>query len=201
MDRESKVFPRLTSLRDIMYLLYADESGSTYDAGQRYFVLAGFCVFERQCFWLDEELEKIAARFDPADTASVELHGSPMLSGKKQWRQYPKEERERAILDALHLVKSHPSNRVFASVIKKTSVSPLDPVNVAFEQMASRFDYYLRRLHKGDNPQRGLVFSINLLTKRRFKLLRRIFGLKGIPGIRLEISRKRLCSLTPKLLA
>lgn len=140
-----------------MYLLYADESGPTYDAGQQYFVLAGFCVFERQCFWLGEELEKIAARFDPADTASVELHGSPMLSGKKQWRSYPKKEREQAILDALHLVKSHPSNRVFASVIKKSAVSPLDPVNVAFEQLASRFDYYLRRLHKVDNPQRGLV--------------------------------------------
>lgn len=140
-----------------MYLLYADESGSTYDAGQQYFVLAGFCIFERQCYWLCEELEKIAARFDPADTASVELHGSPMLNGKKQWRRYPKEEREQAILDALHLVGSHPSNRVFASVIKKVSVSPRDPVNIAFEQLASRFDYYLRRLHKSDNPQRGLV--------------------------------------------
>ncbi len=80
-----------------------------------------------------------------------------MLSGKKQWRRYLKEEREQAILDALRLVKSHPSNRVFASVIRKSSISPLDPVNVAFEQLASRFDYYLRRLHKSDNPQRGLV--------------------------------------------
>ena len=80
-----------------------------------------------------------------------------MLSGKKIWRQYPKEDRERAIQDALRLLSSHPSNRVFASVIKKVFVSPQDPVEVAFEQLASRFDYYLRRLHKGDNPQRGLI--------------------------------------------
>ncbi len=80
-----------------MYLLYADESGTVQDASQQYFVLAGFCVFERQCYWLSEELEKIAARFDAADTASVELHGSPMLSGKKKWRHYPKEQREQAL--------------------------------------------------------------------------------------------------------
>jgi hypothetical protein len=140
-----------------MYLLYADESGTVQDASQQYFVLAGFCVFERQCYWLGEELEKIAARFDAADTASVELHGSPMLSGKKKWRHYPKEQREQAIQDALRLINSHPSNRVFASVIRKAAVSPNDPVEVAFEQLASRFDYYLRRLHKSDNSQRGLM--------------------------------------------
>ena len=57
-----------------MYLLYADESGSSHDKSQQYFVLAGFCLFERQCYWLGEELKKIAARFDPAESASVELH-------------------------------------------------------------------------------------------------------------------------------
>lgn len=100
---------------------------------------------------------KIAARFDPADTASIELHGSPMLSGKRTWRHHSKEDRVQAIQDALGLIGSHPSNRVFASVIRKSAISPLDPVNVAFEQLASRFDYYLRRLHKSDNPQRGLM--------------------------------------------
>jgi len=47
LDRESKVFPRLTLLRPTIYLLYADESGTVQDASQQYFVLAGFCVFER----------------------------------------------------------------------------------------------------------------------------------------------------------
>ena len=64
-----------------MYLLYADESGTTQDPSQQYFVLAGFCVFERQGYWISEKLDKIAARFNPADPGSVELHGSPMLNG------------------------------------------------------------------------------------------------------------------------
>ncbi|MFM7129107.1 MAG: DUF3800 domain-containing protein, partial [bacterium] len=48
-----------------MYLLYADESGSIGDSKQNFFVLAGFCVFERQGYWIAQELEKIAARYNP----------------------------------------------------------------------------------------------------------------------------------------
>jgi Protein of unknown function (DUF3800) len=77
-----------------MYLLYADESGTTHDLNQQYFVLAGFCVFERQGYWISDQLDQIAARFDPADPVSVELHGSPMLSGRGKWRSYPKSDRE-----------------------------------------------------------------------------------------------------------
>jgi hypothetical protein len=141
-----------------MYLLYADESGTTHDQNQQYFVLAGFRIFERQGYWISDQLDKIAARFDPADPLSVELHGSPMLSGRGKWRSYSKSDREKAIEDILQVfLQSHPSNRLFASVIKKTLVSPKDPVEVAFEQLASRFDRYLIRLHKHDNTQRGII--------------------------------------------
>ncbi|MFM7592766.1 MAG: DUF3800 domain-containing protein, partial [Isosphaeraceae bacterium] len=51
----------------------------------------------------------------------------------------------------------HPSNRLFASVIRKVSVSPSDPVEFAFEQLASRFDQYLTRLHKAGDTQRGVI--------------------------------------------
>lgn len=35
-----------------MYLLYADESGSIGDRKQKHFVLAGFCVFDHESYWL-----------------------------------------------------------------------------------------------------------------------------------------------------
>ncbi|MBE9140918.1 DUF3800 domain-containing protein [Nodosilinea sp. LEGE 07088] len=141
-----------------MYLLYVDESGTTHDPNQQYFVLAGFCVFERQGFWLANELDQIAAKFDPADPANVELHGSPMFGGRGQWRRYPREFRHSAIEDALKVfLQSHPSNRLFASVIKKTVVSPKDPVEVTFEQLASRFDQYLMRLHRNSDTHRGII--------------------------------------------
>ena len=141
-----------------MYLLYADESGSTIDANQKHFVLAGFCAFERQGYWLSNGLDQIAKRFNPAEPNSVELHGSPMWNGRGQWRNFDKQVRIQAIQDALgFLARSHPSNRIFASVIRKEAVSPRDPVEMAFEQLANRFDLYLMRLHRSGDTHRGLI--------------------------------------------
>jgi hypothetical protein len=141
-----------------MYLLYSDESGSTHDPKQAFFVLAGFCVFERQGYWLASELDKIAARFNTAEPNAVELHGSPMYGGKKLWRYFPKQQRIEALKDVLRLFSSsHPSNRIFASVIRKSLISPRDPVEMAFEQLSSRFDQFLMRLHKQGDTQRGLI--------------------------------------------
>ncbi len=141
-----------------MYLLYADESGSTTDAAQKYFVLAGVCLFERQGYFIANELDQIAARFNPANARSIELHGSPMFAGRKFWRQFTKEERAEAIKDALRvLVHSHRSNRVFACVIDKAKAAPRNAVELAFEQLASRFDHYLMRLHKKGDSQRGVI--------------------------------------------
>ena len=141
-----------------MHLLYLDESGTVNDLQQKHFVLAGFAIFERQSFWISNEMDKIAARFNPADPTSVELHGNPMYGGKKFWRQFTKEMRHEAIVDCLKLfASSHPSNRIFACVINKSIVMPKDPVEFAFEQIASRFDYSLIRLHKSNDPQRGII--------------------------------------------
>ncbi len=141
-----------------MHLLYCDESGSTHDPHQRCFILAGMSIFERQGFWLANELDSIASRFNPADPGSVELHGSPMFSGRGVWRHFPKSDRIQAIESALTVFKnSHESNRLFLCAINKAKVSPRDPVLVAFEQLASRFDQYLMRLHKRGDTQRGLI--------------------------------------------
>ncbi len=154
-----------------MYLLYADESGSTKDANQIYFVLASISVFERQCFWLANEMDKIAARFNPADPSSIELHANPMLNGRGYWRGVPKVDREQALTDVLNVVKtSHNSICLFASVIKKSSVSPKDPVEAAFEQLASRFDYFLKRLHsRGQSEREESLFLINQRMSRPCK--------------------------------
>lgn len=141
-----------------MYLLYVDESGAIHDSNQHYFVLAGFCVFERQGYWIANQLDKIASKFDPADSATVELHGSPMFVGRGKWRAYPKIDRHQAIEDALRVfLESHPSNRLFASVIRKSALASRSPVEAAFEQIASRFDKYLIRLHGKGETHRGII--------------------------------------------
>jgi len=161
LGRENLVSPWLfffahTLLK--MHLLYSDESGSVSDSNQTHFVLAGISLYERQSFWLANKLDRIAARFNPADPNSVELHGNAMLAGRKFWRQFRKSDRETAIKDALKiLASSHNSNRVFICVIKKALASPRDPVELAFEQLSSRFDHFLMRLHKNGDTQRGII--------------------------------------------
>ena len=141
-----------------MHLLYVDEAGTVHDAAQRYFVLGGLSVFERQGYWISQQLDDIAARFNPGDPGSVELHGGPMLKGRGMWRGLPLADRIQAINDALGvLAKSHSSNRAFAVAIEKEAVSPEDPVSFAFEQVFSRFDQYLFRLHRAGDKQRGLA--------------------------------------------
>lgn len=141
-----------------MHLLYVDESGSVRDPNQKHFVLAGIAVFERQSFWISNEMDKIAARFNPENHNSVELHGNPMFGGKKFWRRFPKEMRHQAIKDCLQLISdSHSSNRVFVCVLNKSLVYPHNPIEFAFEQLSSRFDYSLIRLHKNNDPQRGII--------------------------------------------
>ncbi|MFC6191281.1 DUF3800 domain-containing protein [Dyadobacter subterraneus] len=41
--------------------------------------------------------------------------------------------------------------------MNKEKVSPRDPVELAFEQIASRFDHYLARLYNQNNTQRGII--------------------------------------------
>lgn len=141
-----------------MHLLYLDDSGSPADASQQYFVLAGISVFERQGHWLSERLDAVAARFNPADPGSIELHGSPMLKGSKFWRSVPRAERIQAMTDALGVIaSSHVSNRIFGVAVRKAAISPRDPVDYAFEQVCSRFDQYLMRLYKAGDAQRGII--------------------------------------------
>ena len=141
-----------------MHLLYIDESGSAGDRQQKHFVLAGISIFERQSYWIASELDKIAERINPADPMSVEFHGSPIYGGKKFWRQFEKEQRFQILKDALGVfAKSNLSNRIFVCVFNKEKLSPNDPVEMSFEQIASRFDHYLARLHKKNDTQRGLI--------------------------------------------
>jgi hypothetical protein len=141
-----------------MHLLYSDESGTTSDPNQAHFVLAGISLFERQSFWISNELDKIVSKFEPTEINSVELHGNHMYGGKGFWRQIPKAIRIQAIKDSLSvLASSHRSNRIFACIIRRSLASPRDPVELAFEQLSSRFDHFLTRLHKNHDTQRGII--------------------------------------------
>jgi Protein of unknown function (DUF3800) len=166
-----------------MHLFYADESGSISDPNQQYFVLAGLAVFERETHWIEQELNKIASRFKPNDPHSIELHGSPMRSGSHGWKDYPREDREQAILDALDVgIKSrYPKQvRLFGAVLEKKNFAGEDIAQVAFEQVSSRFDMFLGRLYRQKkDSQRGLILFDKSGTEQRIQTLAREFKYSG----------------------
>ncbi|MBW4038239.1 MAG: DUF3800 domain-containing protein [Acidobacteria bacterium] len=161
-----------------MHLLYLDESGLAADSKRRHFVLAGLSVFERSPHWIEAELDSIAARFNRDDPRSVELHGSPMRTGAKFWRNVPLSARERAIKDALDVAVTKRC-RLFGAVLEKSNHSGQDVTQVAFEQVSSRFDQYLGRLHRQDDTQRGLILFDKCAVERRIQTMARDFKSTG----------------------
>jgi hypothetical protein len=168
-----------------MHLLYLDESGSVADPNQTYFVLAGICVYERAAHWIEEDLNAIARRFEPSDPYSVELHGSPMRSGRDGWKERaPLQARIDAIKDALSVgvnKRRYPRDtRLFGAVVKKAALAGSDPVEHAFEQLCNRFDLFLRRLYaKHNDPQRGIILFDKSTTEQRIQTLAREFKSAG----------------------
>ncbi len=166
-----------------MHLLYLDESGSVPDPNQHYFVLAGVAVFERQTHWIEQKLNQIAERFAPEAPHEIELHGSPMRSGREGWKAYSLRDRLNAIQEVLQkgVVDFYPKGvRLFAVVVKKDRLSGVDPVEYAFEQLSSRFDLFLKRLYaKHDDPQRGIILLDKSSTERRIQTMAREFKYTG----------------------
>lgn len=163
-----------------MHLLYVDESGSPSDPDQNFFILSGVSIFERKTHWVETQLNEIVARFSPEDPYALELHGSPMRSGKSEWKNFQKNDRIQAIKDCLSIIaESKGKIRLFAAVIERGANGGDDPIQSCFEQVASRFDMYLRRLHAQGEPQRGIAIFDKSSTEKSIQNFARTFKHDG----------------------
>lgn len=136
-----------------MYLLYLDDSGSADNPKEQFLVLGGVCVYERQVSYFTSELDKIAKRLVSTDPDSVEFHASEIFSGRVDpWKSLSKDQRQNVIKEVLGvLATSYDSARAFACVVHKAS-SPRHPMEIAFEDLCSRFDKFLTRVN-----EKGLI--------------------------------------------
>ncbi|MBM4286193.1 MAG: DUF3800 domain-containing protein [Deltaproteobacteria bacterium] len=143
-----------------MYLLYLDDSGSVPNKNERYFVLAGVCVFERRIHWVQERLDKLAETIYPADPNGIEFHPSEIFSGRKPpWNSLKPDRRKEIIKQVLQSIDAeYESTVIFACAVHKGSFVGQDPVLLAFEDLVSRFDLLLKRKYsvEGDS-HRGLI--------------------------------------------
>jgi hypothetical protein len=143
-----------------MYLLYLDDSGSAANTGEKNLVLGGISVFEAHIKWFIDQLDAIAAKLYPTNPREVEFHASEIFSGRKPpWNGLSKDSRRQVIKDVLGVLRScRQPARAFACVVHKDSFPGRDPLEVAFEDLCSRFDLQLKRIYAVEqNAQRGLI--------------------------------------------
>ncbi len=142
-----------------MFLLYLDDSGSVGNVREDYFVLAGVTLPENSIRWCCHELETLAEEIWPDAPRSVEFHASEIFGGRGAiWSRFNKEERILLIKRVISVLdNAHSQIRVFACAVHKASFPGQDPVELAFEDISSRFDLYLQRISTESHRERGLI--------------------------------------------
>jgi hypothetical protein len=161
-----------------VHLLYLDDSESPANDGRHVLVLAGFSVFERQTYWLEQHVDAIAARFDSSGPHEIELHGSPMYGGRGVWRRFPRAARHRAMLDVLRAVVAHRSTALFGAAVDLRACDE-DPRCLAFEHVSYAFDRMLSQRHNRGDTQRGLMIFDKHKSEERIQRLARDFKQLG----------------------
>ena len=144
---------------DDVYLLYLDDSGSASNTGEDYLVLGGVCVYEAQAHWFTQQLDNLAATIDPSDPHGVEFHASEIFSRRNPpWKGMSRDEAQGVIKAVLTVLESsYESARAFACAVHKPSYPDRDPMELAFEDLCSRFDRYLFRTKGEGNRDRGIL--------------------------------------------
>lgn len=113
-----------------MYLLYLDESGNENDANDRFFVLAGMALFERQTFFLSRAIDEVQRRHFP-DHQLIAFHANEIRSGRKLWRKVPEAKREAVLSDLIQRVLQSPDRGriLFAAAVYIVNVSELATID------------------------------------------------------------------------
>lgn len=142
-----------------MYFLYLDDSGSVKNVSEHHFVLGGFCIHESQMYFLRKYLDDLAKEISPTNPENVEFHASEIHAGSGPWKAIKKPERQeiiRKVLRALQCKKSIAAS--FACAIHKPDYATKDPVELAFEDLCSRFEMFLNRIfHQTKVSEKGII--------------------------------------------
>jgi uncharacterized protein DUF3800 len=164
-----------------MHILYIDDSGTVGNKDESYFVLGGLSVFERGLYHQIVAADECVAGFALGDPSEIELHGSPMYSGRQKtpWRKIDRSVREKMIKQALATFSNAASVTLFAVAVEKAAAQ-IDPIELAFEELCNRFNLFLYRKGKenGDD-QRGLIVMDESRHEKPLQALARQFRLNG----------------------
>jgi hypothetical protein len=166
-----------------MHILYVDDSGSVGNADERFFILGAVAVFERGIYHLIKAADECVASFGLGDPHDIELHGTQMYHGKGGvWQGLRDRAKREALLQCALGTLAAPSTsvRLFAIAIDKAAVSPRDPVELAFEELCNRFNFFLKRVrNRTGDDQRGLIVMDESKHEKPLQALARNFRANG----------------------
>ena len=166
-----------------MFLLYLDDSGSVQNQHEEYLVLGGICVAEHQVNTLTHALDGLASRFNADDPDSVEFHASEIFSGKKPpWNVLEREQRREVLKDVLGVFKAaDPPAFALACAVHKKSFPGRDPMEIAFTELCTSFDEFLRLRHQGGAPdEKGIIFLDESTYETSLRQIARNFRRNGL---------------------
>ena len=174
-----------------MYLLYIDESGDPTNPNDQHFVLAGIAIFERQAHWLSQQLDALEVEIFGAPDAKnpqpfprpVEFHASAINARKEPPWDNLTSSQALEVLGRLSGVTAdcHETCALFGVVFHRPSFPAEDPVMVAFNELTSRFDQFLKGLHAQGDTQRGLMVFDKSRHEQRLQTLLRSYTVEGGP--------------------
>lgn len=174
-----------------MYILYVDESGDPTNQNDQNFVLAGIGVFERQTYWLSQKLDALEIELFGAHNPGtpqpfsrpVEFHASAINARKVPPWDGMTAQQSKDVLGRLAAVvaDSHESTVLFGIVAHRPSIAMDDPVTLTFNEMTSRFDLFLARLHAKGDTHRGLMVFDESRHEQRLQTLLRSYTTEGGP--------------------
>ena len=165
-----------------MYLLYLDESGNENDPADRFFVLGGVALFERQTYFAAQDLDAVQERYFPGHQP-IPFHASEIRSGRGFWRRVDPQVRAKVLDDLCQVVRETPAQgrHLYAAAIEKSDqLWGEGAVEKATEEICRRFDIFLQRqFHDRQDAQRGLLIFSEGRFDARAKIWVRGFHQRG----------------------
>ena len=109
----------------------------------------------------------------------MELHASPIRSGKGIWRSFPKDKRESILKDTLNYIKdNYPRQFILFGAVIDNSCE--DVPEELFSQLTIRFDKYLKRKFlKHDESARGLAIFDKTKMENQYQNWSKVYQTLG----------------------
>ena len=156
-----------------MYMFYVNDSGSSTSPTGKYSVFAGFATQEDQNYRIQQNIDELVNRH--TGMTDLEIYGSPLRAGRKEWRRFSKDKREQLFMAILnYIAANYPQQFILFGVAIRNQGSYV--AENLLTQITSRFDTFLeRKLVNHQEPARGIAIFDKTRMEQQFQTWSQIY--------------------------